>query len=347
MLTIRKVALCSTVVFVFVAPEAIFFIMALRHGALDFAIGALSGSVIVVTTVAVGVCYCIASRTLKPKTTVVNGPVSVQSRFLVLFSLIGVGSVLWQGFTLWYAVLGTFLYGVFIVQTLAPDVVFRVVSTVPLAGRVLGPLCNAADPLPNASQPNGYKDAENGGENGEKGESDEEEDNHELTDDEKRVYLRKGTLYLIVGASLIALFSDGMVDSLSEAAHAVGVNPGVAAFFVAPIASEAPEILGAIGMSYKGRAKLVTIALSNLIGGTVAKVTILLAVMCWFGVEGGDELKWNHDNMDHVVSFVAVLISSVFTGLLVALTSRGKLMYGVASLGLYCSIATTRLMYEG
>ena len=50
------------------APETIFFITALETGNPNFAVGAISGSVIVVSTVAVGCCVYIGARARKGNT---------------------------------------------------------------------------------------------------------------------------------------------------------------------------------------------------------------------------------------------------------------------------------------
>jgi Ca2+/Na+ antiporter len=56
------------------------------------------------------------------------------------------------------------------------------------------------------------------------------------------------------------------------------VNAILLAFFLAPIASEMPEILESISLSRKGNTQNINIAYSNLIGGTITKTTLLLGV---------------------------------------------------------------------
>jgi Ca2+/Na+ antiporter len=56
------------------------------------------------------------------------------------------------------------------------------------------------------------------------------------------------------------------------------VNAILLAFFLAPIASEMPEILESISLSRKGNTQNINIAYSNLVGGTITKTTLLLGV---------------------------------------------------------------------
>ncbi len=56
------------------------------------------------------------------------------------------------------------------------------------------------------------------------------------------------------------------------------VSPTLLAFFLAPIASEAPEILESISLSRKGHPQSINVAFSNLVGGTLSKTTLLCAV---------------------------------------------------------------------
>lgn len=57
------------------------------------------------------------------------------------------------------------------------------------------------------------------------------------------------------------------------------MSPTLLAFFLAPIASEAPEILESISLSRKGNPQSINVAFSNLVGGTLSKTTLLCAVL--------------------------------------------------------------------
>lgn len=74
------------------------------------------------------------------------------------------------------------------------------------------------------------------------------------------------------------MFSSPFIDSVVNAASYLQVNPILLAFFLAPIASEAPEILESISLSRKGNSQNINIAYSNLIGGTITKTSLLCGV---------------------------------------------------------------------
>lgn len=95
---------------------------------------------------------------------------------------------------------------------------------------------------------------------------------------EEEVSVFKGAMYLLAGGTLIVLFSSPFINAVVEAAALMKVNPILLAFFLAPIASEAPEILESISLSRKGNSQSINIAYSNLIGGTITKTTLLCGV---------------------------------------------------------------------
>lgn len=88
----------------------------------------------------------------------------------------------------------------------------------------------------------------------------------------------KGLLTLLVGGALIILFSDDFINSVVYVANEANINAVLLAFFLAPIASEMPEILEAISLSRKGKINSINVAYSNLIGGTISKTSLLIGV---------------------------------------------------------------------
>lgn len=82
----------------------------------------------------------------------------------------------------------------------------------------------------------------------------------------------------MVGGALIVLFSEYFISSVVRIATLLNVSPTLLAFFLAPIASEAPEILESVSLSRKGNAQSINVAFSNLIGGTITKTTLLCGV---------------------------------------------------------------------
>jgi cation:H+ antiporter len=227
------------------APEAIFFITALASSNPRFAVGAVSGSTIVVCTVALGACLYIGANARASGQIYLQQQVKRQCLILGV-SLVNTALISFTGFNLMLGVVGVLYYLFFITFSLT-------------------------NKLPDVPD----KDDEDL-------EVQEEEEEHDVP-----VY--KGILYLIVGGILIFTFSRPFILSVVNAASTLRVNPILLAFFLAPVASEMPEILESISLSRKGNSQNINIAFSNLIGGTITKTTLLCGIFCFYGVSKGFE----------------------------------------------------------
>jgi Sodium/calcium exchanger protein len=93
---------------------------------------------------------------------------------------------------------------------------------------------------------------------------------------------------------LIFTFSKPFIVCVVDAASSMKVNPILLAFFLAPIASEMPEILESVSLARKGNSQNINIAMSNLIGGTMSKTTLLCGV-CIFLPLSSLWLSYNHN----------------------------------------------------
>jgi len=220
------------------APEAIFFITALQSDNPRFAVGAVSGSTIVVCTVALGVCLWIGGSASKRGRIILQPAVKTQC-YILLCSVLVTTSIAAVGFNAILGVVGILFYCMFLFYSLR------------------------------------HKDEEEVKEDEETGHIEEEE--------EEEVSVTKGIMYLVVGAVLIFAFSSPFINSVVAFATHLKVNPILLAFFLAPIASEAPEILESISLSRKGNMQSINVAFSNLIGGTITKTTILCGIFSLFG----------------------------------------------------------------
>ena len=101
---------------------------------------------------------------------------------------------------------------------------------------------------------------------------------HIEEDDEEEESVLKGALYLLAGGILIVIFSTPFISSVVEIATYWSLTPMLLAFFLAPVASEMPEILESISLSRKGNMQNINIAFSNMVGGTITKTTLLCSV---------------------------------------------------------------------
>lgn len=230
------------------APEAIFFITALVSSNPRFAVGAVSGSTIVVTTVALGTCLWIGSSARSSHTILLQPQVKRQCAILAA-SLTVTISLIVLGFHMIVAVAGVIFYAGFIVTSLSQK----------------------------APEPD-VKD------------HDVESFSEEHEEEEKEETVAKGVVYLVAGGILICALSKPFIESVVEAASSMHVNPILLAFFLAPVASEMPEILESVSLARKGNTQNINIAVSNLVGGTITKTTLLCGIFSMFGIS--KEFEW-------------------------------------------------------
>jgi cation:H+ antiporter len=245
-------------------PEAIFFITALYSGNPRFAVGAVSGSSIVVCTIALGICLILGALARKNQTIQLQSAVKRQCAILG-FSLLITMFLILTGFSIVSGILGVGYYIWFLYFSLT------------------------------------HKEVT--GQREEEKMMDDLESQHE-EENEEDVDVRKGIMYLCLGGFLIMMFSSPFIDSVVNAASYLQVNPILLAFFLAPIASEAPEILESISLSRKGNSQNINIAYSNLIGGTITKTSLLCGIFSFFGV--AKEFKWESPHYTLSLSLLIV-----------------------------------------
>jgi cation:H+ antiporter len=227
------------------APEAIFFITALNSDNPRFAVGAVSGSSVVVCTVALGACLWIGASARKNANIVLQPAVKKQCTILGTSTLV-TAIIAATGFSTLLGVVAVGFYLWFMYYSLQ------------------------------------HKEVEE-----HESKHDEELGGIEIEEEEEDVSTLKGVGYLITGGVLIVVFSSPFINSVVQAASILDVNPILLAFFLAPVASEAPEILESISLSRKGNSQSINIAYSNLVGGTITKTTLLVGILCFFGVSKG------------------------------------------------------------
>jgi Ca2+/Na+ antiporter len=110
-------------------------------------------------------------------------------------------------------------------------------------------------------------------------------------DQQRRVLLRSLTL-MTAGTLLVLVFSAPVVGVLSEIGYRSGIKPFFVAFVLAPIASNAPELIASFGYSQKKAERAMTISLSSLIGAVCMNNTFCLALFLYLIFL--KSLKWEY-----------------------------------------------------
>jgi cation:H+ antiporter len=249
------------------APETIFFLTALETNNPNFAIGAMSGSVIVVTTVALGACICLGASARKSRTISIVPSVAKQSMILLSTVLVTLITPAVGGFSIMAGLLGVAGYAAFLWVSLSG-------KSTPM---------QHSEPLEGALEAGADADHHSH----HRGGGDSSDDEGSDGSDGEEAPVAKGVLYLLCGGFLIIMYSDDFIDATVELASSLKLSPTLLAFFLAPVASEAPEILEAIQLSKNGNNQNINVAFSNMIGGTISKTTLLFAIFNFYGVSRG------------------------------------------------------------
>ncbi|CAI5742951.1 unnamed protein product [Hyaloperonospora brassicae] len=115
---------------------------------------------------------------------------------------------------------------------------------------------------------------------------DEEEEEEEVPEDlahlsiaEQQVKIKLRAAYMMaLGTALVLIFSDPMVDVLSEVGARTGVPAFYVSFVVAPLASNASELIAAYNYAQKKTSKTISISVSALLGAACMNNTFCLGI---------------------------------------------------------------------
>jgi len=138
-------------------------------------------------------------------------------------------------------------------------------------------------------------------------EEDMPEDLADLEPEEQQKRIKMRSLYHMgIGTVLILIFSDPMVDLLSELGNRLGISPFYVSFVLAPMASNSSEIVAAYQLASKRTAKSMTYALNCLIGSTIMNNTFCLGI--FLGLVYFKRLAWEFSAETISIVFVQLLI---------------------------------------
>jgi len=97
-------------------------------------------------------------------------------------------------------------------------------------------------------------------------------------EEQQRAIKKRAFLMCGVGTLLVIVFSDPMVDVMQEIAVRAGLPPFYVSFVLAPLASNASEVLSSMYYSSKKTRKTITVALSTLCGAASLNNTFCLSI---------------------------------------------------------------------
>ena len=119
-----------------------------------------------------------------------------------------------------------------------------------------------------------------GGEDG--GQEEEEEVPEDITSlpphEQQRIIKQRAFTMLAIGTTLVLIFSDPMVDVMQEIASRAGLNSFYVAFVLAPLASNASEVIASQYYAAKKTRKTITVSLTALEGAASMNNTFCLSI---------------------------------------------------------------------
>jgi Ca2+/Na+ antiporter len=146
----------------------------------------------------------------------------------------------------------------------------------------------------------------------------------DLSPDEQQSAIKKRAFsMLFIGTALVVVFSDPMVDVMQEIAVRLGLSPFYVSFILAPLASNASEVIASQYYAAKKTRKTITVSLTALEGAASMNNTFCLSI--FMGLIYFRGLAWQYTA--ETVAIVAVqFIIGFMVQKNVMLTSTGLLI---------------------
>lgn len=121
--------------------------------------------------------------------------------------------------------------------------------------------------------------------------------------------MKRAFLMMFAGTVLVLVFADPMVSILSDVGNRLGIPPFYISFLLAPLASNASELLAAYSYAKKKTRKTVTISFSTLLGAAIMNNTFVLAIfMLLLTVK---QLAWTF-----TAETISILTVEIFMGIM-------------------------------
>ena len=150
------------------------------------------------------------------------------------------------------------------------------------------------------------------------GGDDQEEEEEEVPEDitslppheQQRIIKQRAFIMLAIGTTLVLIFSDPMVDVMQEIASRAGLNSFYVAFVLAPLASNASEVIASQYYAAKKTRKTITVSLTALEGAASMNNTFCLSI--FMGLVYFRGLAWQY-----TAETIAIVLVEVLMGILV------------------------------
>jgi Ca2+/Na+ antiporter len=130
----------------------------------------------------------------------------------------------------------------------------------------------------------------------------------DLSPEEQQAAIKLRAFWMcFVGAVLVVMFSDPMVDVMQEIAVRVHVSPFYVSFVLAPLASNASEVIASMYYASKKTGKTITVSLTTLEGAACMNNTFCLSI--FMGLVFFRGLAWQYTAETIAIICVEVVIA--------------------------------------
>lgn len=126
-------------------------------------------------------------------------------------------------------------------------------------------------------------------------------------DEQQRAIKTRAFWMLLAGVVLVSVFSDPMVDVMQEIAERAGVSPFYVSFVLAPLASNASEVISSQYYASKKTRKTITVSLTALEGAACMNNTFCLSI--FMGLVFFRGLAWQYTAETIAIIIVEAIIA--------------------------------------
>ena len=140
-----------------------------------------------------------------------------------------------------------------------------------------------------------------GSANDEEEEEDIPEDLVDLSPEQQQSRIKSRAFIMMgIGTFICFIVSDPMVDVFTELARRLDMSPFFVTFLLAPLASNATELIAAFNYAKKKTSKSITISLSTLLGAACLNNTFSLGIFLFI-------IYWKSIVLDYFAEFTAIV----------------------------------------
>ena len=158
-------------------------------------------------------------------------------------------------------------------------------------------------------------------------------------EEQQKMILRKAFGMMGFALGLILTFSDPMVEVMSNVGERVGIPPFYVAFVLAPLASNASELIASLAYAGKKTRKTITVSLSALEGAACMNNTFCLAI--FMALVYFKQLAWKFSAETIAILIVECLVA------LIAMSTTMRMWHAYCALLLFPGSIALVALLEG